>query len=148
MNQNDRQNNLLEVIAQLQEAATHLRISLERCTAIGLVVKDENALIEFEAFTSRFARAVDLLIHKVYRSIDNVEFIEGGTLIDVMNRAEKRKLIDSTREMRLLKDMRNDIAHAYLAERLQLLHEEVLNQAPRLLELIQKSIDYCQRLFC
>ncbi|MGZ3633563.1 MAG: hypothetical protein ACXU9U_01005 [Parachlamydiaceae bacterium] len=147
MNQNDRQNNLMEVIKELQEAATHLRISLERCTVIGLNAKDENALIEFEAFTSRFARAVDLLIHKVYRSIDNVEFVEGGTLIDVMNRAEKRKLIDSAREMRLLKDMRNDIAHEYLAERLQLLHEEVLNQAPRLLQLIEKAIDYCQRLF-
>lgn len=122
MTHKDHRNNLIEIIEQLQEAAEHLKISLQRCSAIEPHAKEENALIELEALTSRFARTIDMLVHKVYRSIDAVEFVEGGTLIDVMNRAEKRKLIDSVQEMRILKDLRNDIAHEYIAESIQLLH--------------------------
>lgn len=132
MKSNDQNAHLLETIDQLQEAANHLKISIERCLKLSPNT-DENALIEFEALTSRFARATDMLIHKVYRSIDAVEFIDGGTLIDVMNRSEKRNLIDSVQEMRILKDMRNDIAH------------EVLKSGPKLLELIDRAVRYCQR---
>ena len=141
----DQQANLIETIALLQEAAGHLKTSMQRCTAIVPGIKNENILIEFEALTSRFARAVDMLIYKVYRSIDAVEFVEGGTLIDVMNRADKRNLIDSIQEMRLLKDLRNDIAHEYLAERLQLLHQEVLQRTPKLLELVDRAVAYCKK---
>ncbi|MBA3236871.1 MAG: hypothetical protein H0T62_00785 [Parachlamydiaceae bacterium] len=86
-----------------------------------------------------------MLIHKVYRSIDAVEFVEGGTLIDVMNRADKRKLIDSIQEMRILKDLRNDIAHEYISERIQFLHQEIFERAPKLLELVDRAVDYCRR---
>lgn len=92
MTEKDRKMLLTETIEQLQEAVCHLQISLDRCSAIpllSLLSKQENSLIEFEALTSRFARVVDMLIHKVYRTIDSVEFVEGGTLLDVINRAEK-----------------------------------------------------------
>lgn len=145
MTHKDRQNNLTEIIEQLQDAAEHLKISLDRCSVCGVQATGEDALIEFEALTSRFARVTDMLIHKVYRAIDTVEFVEGGTLIDVMNRADKRNLIDSVLEMRTLKDLRNDIAHEYIAERLQLLHEEVLQRAPKLLQLVTRAVAYCQR---
>lgn len=127
---------ILESMNQLQEATYDLKISLERCSHIKSKT-EEVALIEFEALTSRFARATDILIHKVYRSIDSVEFIDGGTLIDVMNRAEKRELIDSVQEMRLFKDLRNDISHEYIKEKLQ--------YSPKLLELVQRAHSYCQR---
>ncbi len=97
----DYTNNLKEILEQLQEAARHLKTSLERCKTVKPGI-EENTLIEFEALTSRFARVADMLIHKVYRSIDSVEFVEGGTIIDVMNRADKRNLIDSVQEMRIL----------------------------------------------
>lgn len=145
MTRKDQQSNLIEIIEQLQEAGEHLKISLKRCAEIDPDAKEENALIEFEALNSRFARTVDMLIHKVYRSIDSVEFIEGGTLIDVMNRADKRKLIDSVQEMRIFKDLRNDIAHEYITERIQLLHHEVLQRASKLLQLVARAVDYCQR---
>lgn len=145
MTENDQQSNLMEVMVQLKKASLHLKISLKRCSLIGPNIKGEDDLIEFEALTSRFARATDLLIHKVYRSIDAVEFIEGGTLIDVMNRADKRKLINSVKEMRLFKDLRNDIAYEYVAERIQMLHQEVLQCTPKLFQLISRAIDYCQK---
>lgn len=146
MTRKDRRENLTEIIEQLQEAAEHLRISLHRCIAIGINASGEDALIEFEALTGRFARVADMLIHKIYRSIDVVEFVEGGTLIDVMNRADKRQLIDSIEEMRFLKDLRNDIAHEYIAERVQLLHEEVLEYSPKLLELVSRAVNYSKAL--
>lgn len=142
----DQQANLHEIIEQLQDAAGHLTTSLQRCSIISLHITEENALIEFEALTSRFARTVDMLIHKVYRSIDAVEFIEGGTLIDIMNRAEKRNLIDSVQEMRFLKDLRNDIAHEYITDRIQLLHGEVIESVPKLLQLTSRAIEYAKQL--
>lgn len=146
MNDRDQQNLLIEIIGQLEEAARHLEKSMERAASFGIDATSENALIEFEALTSRFARAVDILIHKVYRSIDAVEFIDGGTLVDVINRADKRKLIDSVKEMRLLKDIRNDIAHEYIAERIKLLHQEVLERTPKLLLLIERAINYSKKI--
>lgn len=59
------------------------------------------ALEKIEAFTSRFARVVDLLIHRVLRSIDFYELQEPGTLLDVANRAEGRGLIVSVDWLRI-----------------------------------------------
>lgn len=145
MNQKDEKLNLIILIDQLQDAAGHLRISLQRCSAITPKVGKENILIEFEALTSRFARIVDLLIHQIYRAIDAVEFIEGGTTIDILNRAEKRGLIDSLHEMRTLKNLRNDIAHEYISARIQLLHDDVFQYSPKVLELVARAANYCQQ---
>lgn len=141
----DPQANLLEVLDHLREAVGYLKNSFDKCQAIGINSKERMALVEFEALANRFARVTDILIHKVYRSIDSIEFLEGGTLIDVMNRAEKRKIIDSVKEMRILKDLRNDIAHEYLSEKIQLLHEEVLQLSPKLFDLANRALQYCHK---
>ncbi|MBA3602904.1 MAG: hypothetical protein H0W50_04525 [Parachlamydiaceae bacterium] len=142
----DYTNNLKEILDQLQEAAKHLNISLQRSkTAKSGIGESENTLIEFEALTTRFAKVADMLIHKVYRSIDYVEFAEGGSIIDVMNRADKQNFIDSAQEMRILKDLRNDIAHEYITERIQLLHFEVLERTPKLLQLVNRALHYCKK---
>lgn len=46
-----------------------------------------------ETLCSRFSRSIDFLIRKVFRSIDDVEFENQGTLIDVVKNAAKRGLI-------------------------------------------------------
>ncbi len=66
-----------------------------------------------EAFSSRFARTVDLLVNKVLRSLDRAELLAPGTLIDVVNRAEKRGLVARAADLREMKDVRNIIAHDY-----------------------------------
>ena len=137
---------LKENIKQLNLAKKHLEASFSRCQTLNIKKpKSEDDIIQFEALTSRFTRAADMLIHKVYRSIDAVELIEGGTLIDVINRAEKRNVIDSAITMRTIKDLRNDIAHEYIAECLRLLHEEVFSYVPILIDCINKATDYSQR---
>lgn len=79
---------------------------------------DEAALEKVEAYTSRFARVVDLLTTRVLRAIDQFELLEPGTLIDVANRAEARGWIPSVDWLRELKDVRKRIAHDYSGEQL------------------------------
>ena len=78
----------------------------------------ESDLEKVEAFTSRFARVVDLLVHRILRAIDRFELNEPGTLIDVANRAESRELVKSVDWLRELKDIRNRIAHDYAGAQL------------------------------
>lgn len=146
MIQKDHLANLIENLEQLNQARKHLETSLERCSRLtSKETLSETNLIEFEALTSRFARISDMLIHKIYRSIDAVELVEGGTLIDVLNRAAKRNLIDSLTEMRAMKDLRNDIAHEYITERLWILHNEVFTRVPKLLELVHRANEYAKK---
>jgi len=138
--------NLALSIRQLKEGQKHLEVSYKRCQKVGLEGPySEEDLIEFEALTSRFARVVDILVHKVFRSLDRVELIDEGTLIDVINRAEKRHLIESAVKMRAFKDLRNEIAHDYLAEKLSAVHREVYHAVPLLLQAAQKALNYAEK---
>lgn len=146
MNKQNYLENLRAVVSQVRQAEKHFKISYRRCEKIGLNgPHNEDNLIEFEALTGRFARLVDMLIHKLYRAIDVYELVDGGTLIDTINRAEKRGIVDHASEIRTLKDLRNDIAHEYLAEKLTLLHQEVYKYVPKLLALVDRSIVYSQK---
>ncbi len=78
----------------------------------------EAQLESAEAFTSRFARCVGLLVAKVLRSLDRAELKAEGTLLDVLNRAEKRGFIARAADLREMKDVRNIIAHDYAGARL------------------------------
>ena len=65
-----------------------------------------------EALSSRYGRFVDILINKLFRAVDLFELMGVGTLIDTLNRAEKRGIVaaDTGRE---LKELRNLIVHEY-----------------------------------
>ena len=99
----------------------------------------------FETLTSRYARVTDMLISKVFRSLDRVEFLQSGTLIDVVNRAHKRNLIDSVDQLRSLKDLRNDIAHEYAHGNLPELFKEVFAVIPILQDIATKTTDYARQ---
>ncbi len=96
-----------------------------------------------ETLCSRFSRSIDYLIRKVFRSIDDVEFENQGTLIDVVNNAEKRRLIESTGKMREIKEIRNEIMHEYVLEDVQKLFSDVLDATPAVLAIMKKTISYC-----
>ncbi|OAI14491.1 hypothetical protein A1359_10475 [Methylomonas lenta] len=98
-----------------------------------------------ETLCARFSRSIDFLIRKVFRSIDDVEFENQGTLIDVVNNAAKRGLIESTDKMREIKELRNDIVHEYISEDIKGLFVEVLKETPTLLAIMHATIDYCAR---
>jgi hypothetical protein len=111
---------LLEAKSEFTASLSHLEFSYHSVAELSerLDSLSESDLEKIEAFTSRFARVVDLLVHRVLRAIDRYEFNEPGTLIDVANRAESRELIQSVDWLRELKDVRNRIAHDYAGEQL------------------------------
>lgn len=138
--------NLLASKEQLQSALKWLERSLSQCNTIELNAKfTDDDFDKFENLTSRFARVTDLLINKVYRAIDRVELKQPGSLIDTINNAEKKKLIDSVDQARTLKDIRNEIAHEYILEDQKLLFNEVLAQTAELIKLSEKAINYSEQ---
>lgn len=99
-----------------------------------------------EAFTSRFARVVDLLINRVLRAIDRYELNEPGTLLDTANRAEARGLISGVDWLRELKDVRNRIAHDYAGLQLPDIFVYCHRVIPSLEESCGKVDDYIDQL--
>lgn len=106
---------LAAALAELASARRHLDYSFQQVAALpgNLEGVDEHHLESIEAFSSRFARTVDLLVNKVLRSLDRAELLSQGTLLDVVNRAEKRGLIARAADLREMKDVRNIISHDY-----------------------------------
>ncbi len=98
-----------------------------------------------EALTSRFGCTTDFLINRVYRTIDYIETMETGTIIDVMNRAHKRQLVDSVFSLRELKELRNQIAHEYPDDKIIDLFKSSFLHTPKLLGFINNTIMYCEK---
>lgn len=111
---------LRQGLAELAAARAHLDFSYRRILALpdDLRGVSGDQLESAEAFTSRFARAVDLLVNKVLRSLDRLELRPEGTLLDVVNGAEKRGLVADADLLREMKAIRNVIAHDYAGARL------------------------------
>ena len=134
----------------LRENLVSLDLSLERllysfniCNAIGLKEDYSNDdFIEFEAMTSRFARTTDMMINKVLRSLDTVEYLDTGTVIDAVNNAEKRGIADA-QDLRRLKDLRNSIVHEYVTENIVRFFGKVLEFTPLLENAIKNLNNYC-----
>ena len=106
---------LTQALAELADARRHLDYSHQQVSNLPptLAGISESQLESVEAYTSRFARAVDLLVNKVLRTLDRIELKPPGTLLDTVNRAEQRGFIDTAGDLREMKDVRNVIAHDY-----------------------------------
>ncbi|AEF84954.1 conserved hypothetical protein [Treponema primitia ZAS-2] len=138
--------NLQRDLGNLNSSLTWLRRSFERCTV--LTIKDEytdDEYDQFENLTSRYARTTDLLISKLFRSLDTVELTDSGSIIDAANRAEKRGIIDSVSALRELKDLRNEITHEYEPNDLKDLFAAVLEATPRVFSIAERFLQYCER---
>lgn len=141
---------LLESRTELSAAVGHLEFSRESVSgSLDLESSTEwspEVLEKVEALTSRFARVVDLLIHRVFRSIDYYELLEPGSLLDAANRAESRGLVASVDWLRELKDARNRIAHDYTGSHLPELLSFCLGELSALLQVCEATQNYIDRL--
>jgi hypothetical protein len=129
-----------------KSALDWLNHSYELCRKTG--IKDSYSVEEldiFENLTSRYARTTDFLIHKLFRSIDAVEFLDGGTIIDSANRAVKRGFVESINVLHSLKDLRNEITHEYTERELKDLFSEVLKSVPLIIGISNKVFEYCKK---
>ncbi len=137
---------LRENLDTLNLSADWVKHSLEQTHSINS--KDTYTTEEFdklENLTSRYARTTDMLVNKVLRSIDTVESEDIGTIIDIMNRAEKRGIVTQAELLHTVKDLRNNIVHEYKIAEITKFFDEVRKFAPILLEIIDNVNEYCKR---
>ena len=104
-----------EHFAALEKASSSLIYSYDKCRVIG--EKDEYDLEEqesFEALTSRFARASDILTQKVLKTLFILLQENIKTIIDAANFLEKLELIENADDLLNIREIRNQIAHEYV----------------------------------
>jgi uncharacterized protein YutE (UPF0331/DUF86 family) len=130
----------------LQKQLFWVEISYNECKNIG--IKPQYTVEEFgkfETLCSRYSRGIDFLIRKLFRTIDEYEFENQGTLIDVVNNAHKRGLFEDMEELRIMKDVRNTIVHEYIEDELVDVFEEVLEYTEKLIIIIKNSLEYMDK---
>ncbi len=135
---------LIENIKSMDKSLKWLKRSYQKSLNVdfkGVLSEEEFDIME--NLTSRYSRAIDLIISRIFRSIDAVELEDSGTLLDVVNRAEKRGLIDSSSRLRELKDLRNEIVHEYETDDLVDTFEAVRSNVPELISIAKNIKDYC-----
>ena len=128
---------LTDQIALMRAAVQVLDESRIRVSAFADRLDNELTISEresCEALTSRFARLNDFLLQRVFRTLDQIELADEGTVLDRLQRAEARGLISSAERWRELRLLRNAIAHDYLIESVDRVLRESLIAAPELIE--------------
>ncbi len=137
---------LKKELASLVKSTNLIQASYERCSKIGnKQAYSPSELEAFEALTARYSRLSDLLLQKVFRIIDTLELVNEGTLVDRINRAEKRNIINSAKEFTGLRLLRNTIVHEYEPDEYTRIFKDVLQVTPILLECVEKTNQYCQK---
>ena len=146
MKQEEAVNILKENISALRDALIWLERSFKICTKIGPKENyDEEEFDHLENLASRYARVSDIIYQKLFRSIDQVELEDKGTLLDSVNRAHKRGLIESIDKMREIRELRNQIVHEYVKADLQNVFIDILEFTPFLISVSNNIFEYCKR---
>jgi uncharacterized protein YutE (UPF0331/DUF86 family) len=132
----------------LAQARQHLDFSFQQTARLreDLQGVAPEQLASVEAFCSRFARTVDLLVNKVLRSLDRAELRPEGTLLDVVNRAEKRGFVAHASDLREMKDVRNIIAHDYAGARAAEIFTFCREQKPALDGICNLVVNYAAQV--
>jgi len=124
-------------IQDLKQARDSLRYSYDRCRLLVVEAGMDNETMErFEALTARFARLSDIIIQKVFRTLDALDLEDRGTVRDRINRAEKRKIIESADAFVDIRMVRNEIAHEYQKQTILEIFERVLFLTPTLMNAV------------
>ena len=139
---------LLQGQLVLMKAASHvLEESRTRVADVANRLGGELTVAEresCEALTSRFARLNDFLVQRVFRTLDQIELADEGSVLDRLQRAEARGLITTAERWRELRLLRNAIAHDYLIESADRVLTEALAAAPELTDAVQRVVRYVE----
>lgn len=137
---------LRKELEALDKSIHLIESSYKRCLKIGnRTIYSDIELEAFEALTARYARLSDLLIQKIFRLIDTLELVNEGTMLDRINRAEKRGIIQSAKEFTRLRLLRNTIVHEYEPDEYVRIFKDVLQVTPILLKSVEQSKLYCKK---
>ena len=133
---------------QADEGMNHLMISSERCKHFfDKENNSEEELIDLEALTGRFARMSDILIQKIFKTIDRLDGIASGTVRDRILQAEKNNIINNAKTFLEIRDKRNTIAHEYELHSLKEIFVFVFQHIPFLTEALKKAKEYSQKFY-
>ena len=87
----------------------------------------------------------NVFMQKFLKLIDKLERDTDGSVIDRLNRAEKRDIVKSAQDMIKIRDLRNSIAHEYIPEALIDIYRDVLKYCPDLIQACNKAIKYSKK---
>jgi len=138
---------LLEGKKILERQLYWLEIAYQDALIVG--IRKSYNVEEFGKLTilcGRYSRSVNFLIRKVFRDLDDFEFEDRTTLIDVIEHSYNRYLFENIDEVRMIKDVKNRIVDEYIDDNLTLLFEDVLEYTQPLIEIIDKSIKYIDKI--
>lgn len=130
---------LTEDLNRLDRSVEMLKYSLQQCRKIG--IKEDYSLEEldrFESLTSRFARTSDIYTQKVMKGIILVLREEANTFIDRANLFEKLEIANAE-ELKLIRDLRNEISHEYKVDDIAEIFEAVMEYCDELMEIIDRT---------
>ena len=128
-------------------AAGDLQFSVDRCQLLfDRQTWTPEELERLESLCSRFARLADLLTQRVMRLVDYIELTPEGSLLDRIHRAEKRGWGAEANQLVRIRELRNVIAHEYVAEKMPELYAATAHLAPQLLAAIPRVAAYCENL--
>lgn len=121
----------------VKKALGHLSYSFNKISGWDLSRQNwsEEELETLESFSSRFARCSDLIVSRLLRSLAlGADPAFRGTLIDLLNLAEKQGWIASAKTWYRIRELRNVAAHEYSAQDFSKLIQELVQLTPTVLQ--------------
>ncbi len=123
----------LKTTDDLRKSLAHLNYSFGKVQKMDLGTSDwtEEELEVLESFSSRFARSSDHFVSRYLRLIAlESDPAFRGTLIDLLNFAEKQGLIESAKDWYRIRELRNVAAHEYSTDQFNELIRELIRLTP------------------
>ena len=129
----------LKNVKDFERSIDWLKRALEKSETVNVDRLSEEDIEKIEIL---FSRSADMLINRVLRGIDILELEDIGTKLDIAIRAEKRRFVESFKELIALKDLRNELAHEYLGEWFGNKLPEVIEASEKLIEIANRVLNY------
>ena len=138
---NSSQQYLKQQLLLAEKARKWLEHSLKQCDTINLADLSMADFDKLESLSRLYGRFVDILINKLFRAVDQYELMEAGTLIDTLNRAEKRGIV-SSKTGRELKELRNLIVHEHDVDVVSQSAADIMHYAEIAIKVYEKLLEY------
>ncbi|MBP9680756.1 MAG: hypothetical protein KBD76_05090 [Bacteriovorax sp.] len=127
-----------QISNQLKKSKKHFNYSFNKIITYdlskGLDSLNEEELESLESFVSRFARISDIVIQKYFRILAmEKDPAYQGSVVDLLNFAEKWNWIQSAADWIRIRELRNLIAHEYSMDDFVSLYEDLKTLTPVIL---------------
>jgi len=107
---NDCDKHLLRINSAYDKAIPIFPLNAEKYNSI-----NENFIEHIDQYLFRFSKLQDTMGNKLFKSVLLYldEDIENLSFLDILNKLEKLQFITSAQDWRLLREVRNELAHEY-----------------------------------